>query len=101
MEELGMENIEHLRGIGEAMREVSAALGLPVEWLYVGAFLAVMVPWLAVWWGAMNHPPRDHCHECTEHEREQFAKFRRAIKRGAVWSWSKVWPWRARATATP
>ena len=84
------ENLERLNVLGQALQDMSAALGLPVEWVWVGAFLFVMVPWTAIWWGIMTSAPRDHCHECSERDRKQFAKVGRAFKRAAVWSWSKV-----------
>ena len=90
--------MEKLSVIGEALRETSEALGLPVEWVWVGWFLFFMVPWAAVWWGVMNMLPGDHCHECAERSWEQDAKTARAVKRGAVWAWSKLRPSKARET---
>ena len=50
------EQLADLRAFGEGLQEAAAAVGLPIEWLWAGAFLIALVPWAAFCWGLLHKP---------------------------------------------
>ena len=82
--------MEHLESLRIVMETVSEATGLHVHAIWLSVYLFVKVPFVAFWWGVFNGSRPAHCHECSERDREQFARMMRAVKRGVLWTWGKV-----------